>query len=317
MTEGSTAGWKPDVVLYHGNCQDGFTAAWCVYRSLGMDPDYRPVYHGQSPRVEDFMDKDVLFVDFTYKAPMMKAIGAVARSIVVLDHHASAEMDLAEFDSFDVGDPNSFARALDSAQSEKQETEVPIILTGFDMKRSGAMLAWDFFNPGIEAPFLVSIVQDRDLWKFELSGSKAISMWLFSFDYSFGVWDAASAQLDTTQGRLEARHAGEAIERKHMKDIRELLQQTQFVATIGGYQVSCANMPYTMASDAAGLMAQQDPDQFAATFHLDSNGVAKFSLRSVKGSGMDVSKIAARFGGGGHPNASGFEYKTEFYPIKL
>jgi len=39
------------------------------------------------------------------------------------------------------------------------------------------------------------------------------------------------------------------------------------------------------------------------------DGIVKGSLRSEEYKGVDVSKIAAQFGGGGHKLASGFEVK--------
>lgn len=309
--------WVPDVVVYHGDCQDGFTAAWAVYRRYGRDPEFFAAKHGQPPPPAEMIGgKDVLFVDFTYKAPMMIALAALAKSIVILDHHKSAAEDLASFAQFEVGDKSSFVAAFDRELSRSSRLG-EVILAGFDMNRSGAMLTWDFLFPDTDAPLLVSIVQDRDLWRFELSHTKQISMWLFSFDYDFNTWDWAANYLESPPNKTIAINCGEAIERKHLKDIGELLKSTAFKAQFDGHEVWCANMPYTMASDAANILAQRDPSMFGATYYFDGDGTAHFSLRSIKGEGMDVSAIAKKYGGGGHANASGFEYKTEVYPITL
>lgn len=30
------------LVIYHGNCADGFSAAWCFWRKYGTGADYLP-----------------------------------------------------------------------------------------------------------------------------------------------------------------------------------------------------------------------------------------------------------------------------------
>ena len=96
---------------------------------------------------------------------------------------------------------------------------------------------------------------------------------------------------------------GEAIERKHFKDIRELLGVTTREMMIGGFQVPVANLPYTMSSDAGHEMAKGRP--FAACY-WDTPSGRVFSLRS-NNDGVDVSEVAKQYGGGGHRNASGFK----------
>jgi len=71
---------------------------------------------------------------------------------------------------------------------------------------------------------------------------------------------------------------------------------------IGGHDVPVANLPYTLTSDAGHRMAQGEP--FAACYWDTPEGRV-FSLRS-SANGLDVSAIAADYGGGGHDNAAGF-----------
>lgn len=94
-----------------------------------------------------------------------------------------------------------------------------------------------------------------------------------------------------------------AIERKHFKDIHELLAVTTSFMVIGGHRVPAANLPYTMSSDAGHELASKQP--FAACYWHTPDGVA-FSLRSAP-DGLDVSEIAAQYGGGGHRHAAGFK----------
>lgn len=315
----------PDTIIYHGNCQDGFTAAWVCWLKFGYAPQYVPGFHNEPPpEVEFFTGKDVLMVDFTWKYDYMKAIGAVANSITILDHHKSALEDLAKFPDFtvpslprrptDVGSPfESYVNAVDWAKNEGHG-----VVGGFDMKRSGAMLAWNFLFSDQPAPLLVSFVQDRDLWKWELSHTREITGWLYSFDYDFEVWSAASKQIEDTTGRQLAISAGEAIMRKLMKDLNELLPLTAHLGSINGHQVPIANLPYTMASEGANLLAEKYRMMpFAATYWVGGDGMANFSLRSLKPDGGDVQSVAVKFGGGGHANAAGFKILMPTLPINI
>lgn len=172
------------------------------------------------------------------------------------------------------------------------------------MDRSGAQIAWDFFHPGEPRPKLVDYVADRDLWRFDLGNSREVAAWLFSLDYTFAEWSRAAEAMEDNNSFYRAAMAGGAIERKHHKDIAELLKVTRREMVIAGHRVPVANLPYTMASDAAGQMAQGAP--FAACYY-DRPDARVFSLRSRGDGGIDVSEIAAAYGGGGHRNAAGFQ----------
>lgn len=41
--------WKPDLCIYHGNCDDGFGAAWAIWRRWGYEVAYVPGVYGKDP----------------------------------------------------------------------------------------------------------------------------------------------------------------------------------------------------------------------------------------------------------------------------
>lgn len=120
---------------------------------------------------------------------------------------------------------------------------------------------------------------------------------MFSYPYDFDIWDKL---MEEPLGALAVQ--GAAIERKHHKDVAELVGASRRVMVIGGHRVPVANLPYTLTSDAGHLMAQGQP--FAACY-IDTAKGRTFSLRSTD-AGLDVSEIAKTYGGGGHRNAAGF-----------
>lgn len=259
--------------IYHGNCADGYGAAWVVRRAFGEDNvEFFPGVYQQSP--PDVKDRDVILVDFSYKLPVMQQIVYAAKTVTVLDHHKTAEEDLRS-----LGD----------------NPKVDIV---FDMNRSGCRIAWDYFFYGQEPPPLLLHIEDRDLWRFKLPMTREIQATVFSYPYEFDVWDGLM-QTDPAKLAIE----GKAIERKHFKDIDELLGVVTRPMNIGGHRVLIANLPYTLVSDAANKLATDMP--FGGCYWDGPDGRI-FGLRSTDG-GIDVSEVAKQYGGGGHRNAAGFK----------
>lgn len=283
------------LVLYHHNCADGFTAAWAIRQVIGDGAEYVGATHGNPP--PDVTGRDVLLVDFSYKADVLRDIAAAARSVTILDHHKSAMEEVRTLD-------NVIWLPLDARYDDGWFVAAPsgAIRVLFDMERSGARIAWDVFHPGRAVPWLVRYVEDRDLWRFALPDTRDVQSCVFSFEYDFDIWSRLADACETDAGRGDIIMEGRAITRKHDKDIAELLTVTARSMVIGGATVPVANLPYTMSSDAANILAEKAP--FAACYY-DKPGGRIFSLRS-RPDGDDVSQIAARYGGGGHRNASGF-----------
>lgn len=264
--------------IYHGNCADGFGAAWVVRRAFD-DAGFNIEFHAgryQDPP-PDVTDREVLIVDFSYKRPVLLEMAEKAESITIIDHHKTAEEDLVDL-------PDN-------------------VQTTFDMDHSGAMLAWMHFFPDERAPELLRHIEDRDLWRFWLEGTREIQAAVFSYPYDFDVWDKL---MDTPPEQLV--EEGAAIQRKHIKDIREFIEAAGMRHTFRGYaDIPVLNAPYFWSSDAGHIMAEGEP---FAVCYWDTPEGRVFSLRSTD-EGVDVSEIAKEMGGGGHRNAAGFRVGWE------
>lgn len=285
--------------IYHGNCADGFGAAWVVRRAV-PDVEFHAGVYGNEP--PDVRGKHVVMVDFSYKRPVLDEMAKVAASILILDHHKTAAEDLA---GLTAPFGPTWKRHMDNVYQDSCEGVNPSVYAQFDMARSGAGIAWDFFFPNEKRPRLINHIEDRDLWKFALHGTREIQANVFSYPYDFDIWDKL---FDGDPAVMIAE--GAAIERKHHKDIAELVGVSRRMLKIGGHVVPAANLPYTLTSDAGNLMAEGHP--FAACY-MDTPKGRVFSLRSREG-GADVSEIAKQYGGGGHKNAAGFTIPFERLP---
>jgi oligoribonuclease NrnB/cAMP/cGMP phosphodiesterase (DHH superfamily) len=269
----SSSGEVNKLCIYHGNCLDGFGAAWAVHHALDGSVAFYKGIHQQPP--PDVTGLDVYLVDFSYKKNVLQNMLKTAASITILDHHISAEKDLSE-----------------------------LLKTGeikglFDMNASGAMLTWEWFKPDRPAPELIAYIQDRDLWQFKLDGTREITAALASYPYDFDVWDKLMASTD---GIDVLKSEGVAIERRLQKDVKELIASGVRRMVIGGYDVPVLNASSAYVSDAGHIMSAGEA--FAACYWDHPDG-RSFSLRSSE-HGIDVAKVAKGYGGGGHEKAAGF-----------
>lgn len=285
--------------IYHGNCADGFGSAWVMRKYFRGEIDFHSGVYGDAP--PDVKGRDVYIVDFSYPRKTIVQMAADAESLLVIDHHKTAAADLDGLHSF-----NTVAEFI-AYRGAPGISSLGVI---FDITRSGAGLTWDVCFPNLPRPALINHIEDRDLWKFAIPGTREIQATIFSHPYDFEIWDRLFG-LDDLQQLV---HEGAAIERKHHKDVAELVAVTKRYMKIGGYVVPAANLPYTLTSDAGHLMAADAP--FAACYWDTPDGRV-FSLRSRE-DGVDVSEIAKEYGGGGHKHASGFRVSfdrlAEFVP---
>src|SRR5690554_5936485 len=150
---------KP-LCIYHGNCADGFGAAWVVRKFFGPDgvEFYAGTYQNKPPLIEP--GRRVIFVDFSYKreelVPWMLQNGV---DVLMIDHHKSAVEDFAGaqyvIDMSRWQGTLGWNRYCDSLVQDLFENVGSLVYTVFDMDRSGAGLAWDFFFPNQPRPALI------------------------------------------------------------------------------------------------------------------------------------------------------------------
>lgn len=269
---------KP-LVYFHANCTDGFTAAWVARRAL-MDADFEAVQYGDSPDRDAYIDREVFVLDFSFPAEVIGDMIAYCKKLVVLDHHKTAQEALKPF-------------TLSNAAHVR-----------FDMNRSGAQMAWDYFFPAHETPWLVSYVQDRDLWQWKLDKSREVSAGISKWKMTFENWDRLYRMYVA-----EVRDEGEVI-LEYQKRVVESQIKNAVPMMIGNVMVPTMNATLLISEIGEELCKGQ---AFSATYFIDGQGHQVWSLRSENRpdayQAMDVSIVAKSYGGGGHKNAAGFRMK--------
>ena len=275
-----------DIVIYHGNCPDGFTRAWVFWEQRGQDAEYLPYRYGQDP--PDVTGKTVAIVDFSFPRDVLVKMASQAKYLVVLDHHKSAERELDDL-------------KLDNCD---------II---FDMDRSGAQIAWDYLN--IEPrPWFVDYVADRDLWRHELPMTREISEALF-FDGYYGDFEKLHNlfmdRWSIGERRSELAERGKVLLEYKNKESQIYANSAKpTILTVGDreYRVNLTACPRMYRSDVGNIICSTHVCDFAGVYWYDFYTQEWWvSFRAASDSPLDLSNITKMLpNGGGHPKAAGF-----------
>lgn len=277
---------KKPIVIYHEYCMDGFTALWCAHTFFDGNIEAFGAINGHDDYPQDIDGRDIYILDFSYPREILLDINKRANSLVVLDHHETARKHL---------------EGLDFCQ--------------FDMSRSGAGMAWDFFFPERPRPWIVDYVEDQDIWKWENPDSKDICAYLNSLEKNLDLW--TSLYWNSEEKLEEARLFGKIINQTVDKYCEETINMAQ-LGEIDGYRVPIVNCPFFAASTLLNKLSNRRLEDgswplFAIGWHVNKYGQVKYSLRSSEnpdtGEAFNVAELAEKFGGGGHHKASAFRVK--------
>jgi len=280
---------KP-LVIYHGRgCSDGFAAALAAFLYFGLRAEYLGLDHGDVKTIADLPDpsgRAIYILDFSFADSILRAIEQTAAKLVLLDHHQSAAEKLSGF----------VCRCG---------------IVHFDLNKSGARLAWEFFHPAKAVPDLVRFVEDRDIWKWQFQESAAFLAALDMEPQSFERWEEIALFDGAAQQNFISR--GKAMDEKFAKlasDIAEGAQPVVFNG-ISGLMVNAPGVFHSLVGD---LLSQRS-GTFALMWTAGKGGVVKVGLRSQRG--FDCIALAESMGGGGHAQACGFRMAPELLPNLL
>jgi oligoribonuclease NrnB/cAMP/cGMP phosphodiesterase (DHH superfamily) len=271
-----------NMVIYHKNCSDGFGAAYSAWKLLGNKAEYIACTHGDTP--PDVTGKKVAILDFSFDNQTTKSMIEKAESLIVIDHHKSAMVELHDISN-----------------------------TVFDMNKSGAMMAWEFFHPSKEAPKFIEYIQDRDLWKWEMPYSKE-----FSAAFDMVPWEfSAFEEFEDDSVIDDAIKRGSyilAYSKTVVKKICDKATRKSMTVNDKTYDTFVVNSSHWMSEIGATLAKDCD---VAMIYYFDHDRKEyKVSLRAFH-EHIDVSEISKFFGGGGHKKAGGFVLPPDVHPDSL
>jgi oligoribonuclease NrnB/cAMP/cGMP phosphodiesterase (DHH superfamily) len=195
------------------------------------------------------------------------------KKVVALDHHISAEKTtkMAHFHVY----------ALD---------------------HSGAVIAWHYFHPKRKVPSLLDHIEDIDIWKFALPNTREVMSFMELAEYDFKIWDKIARDLENLKKKKEYIAKG-ALLLFHAKKIIDRLVLKAAPVKFAGYKTLAVNSPILQSEIGHALTKKAPP---IGIVWSEKEGGIRVSLRS--NGKVDVSKIAAKYGGGGHKAAAGFSF---------
>jgi len=275
---GERLGVRPTVVFHHGQCPDGAAAAWILDQALrdhGEVPICVPIHPGtDGPELDLAEGADVWMVDVCLPGPALDRMHERARSLRVLDHHAT---------------------------SEKWAEGRPFVHV--DTERCGALLAWRHFYGNAEPPPLVAHINDIDLHLYEIEYSRQLEMILRRSAHP-SLMRALNARFNHDGDQVLA--DGEELLEGHDRRVERCVAQARR-CVIGPWAIVAAELgagDVFTGNDVANALAKAH-DAIGVAWRSREDGSFTYSLRSVPGEGPGVAELAEGFGGGGHLHAAG------------
>src|SRR3989344_4110825 len=237
---------KKVVVVYHGDCPDGFSGAWAAWKKFGRRAEYIPAADRKNPP-SGLKNKTVYCIDFTYPLEATRKLIRENRRVVILDHHASmgASIRLA---------PEHV----------------------FDNDHSGAVIAWRYFHPGKPLPPLLRYVEDYDLWRFKLPASAELHTLIDLTALEFRAWNKLAAGFADPSKRRKLADNGRvllAYQEALVKDIDAGAELVEF----GGKKVLAVNSP--IFADQLGHLLSARRPPFAVIWRIEHRKL-RVSLRA-------------------------------------
>ena len=267
--------------IYHSADHDGKGSAAIVKYAHGDCELLGYNYDQEIPYEEIDKHQDVVICDISFPMEYMFKLHA-EKNLIWIDHHASA---IALYE-------------------EQLKKEGGLGIKGLRMVGKAAIeLTWEYFFPAQPVPEGVKLLALNDL--FDLR-DKRVRPFEFAFQ-SLGVnrpyervWrDLFEGQIDVPQMVEQGKAILAFI--KH-RDYR-LSRNMAFEGTYNGLRFIAANMAQA-GSDFFESLDNIANYDFMVSFSLNKRCKWNLSFRTSKDN-VDVSAIAANFGGGGHKKASG------------
>jgi hypothetical protein len=275
-------------VITHGRCLDGFMSAtivrkWLIENKVNIDNVvFLEVRHGinYNGLCEKIKNKNVLICDYSFPISLFNdMIKATNGNILILDHHKTAEQQLATV-------------------NKKYLV--------FDMTHSGAFITWTFMYGFNNIPNCVLYIEDNDIWTKQLPLTREFTSYIETLPYEYKEYNNLfdeSYLINTvfTQG------LGMVL--KDTQYIIQLSKQaiTYFVEISGRYYfIACVSSSILRSDIGSHLLSYYKNINFTMIYSNNiSRNYTTVSYRSNNDK-TDVSLIAKINNGGGHRNASGF-----------
>lgn len=285
---------------------DGFCGGAICYHFLKEKTDDITLiphnYGNDLTPINDIEDGSVVFiVDYSLPVDVMKDLNG-RTELVWLDHHASSLKD-----------------------AERAEFDPPGIRR---IGSSGCELAWEYFNPNGELPYIVKMLGRYDVWDLSYEPTTFwINTYLYGRDLAPGPDNAARWSQIFSAGYSGGENVvDETLTTEKIHEYGKLLYEFQLEQWKIESKSKCFEMIFKSKNEHSVLVCNggkgstffhaMEPEKYdiLMVFNVSKDLSINYSVYSLHDH-IDVSLLAKLHGGGGHKGASGF--KSDKFPWEL
>lgn len=271
----------------HHNDADGRASAAIVRRAFGPQTSMQEMNYGDLVPWETIAEMDrVVMVDFSLPASEMQRL-ALDRDFIWIDHHISAMEELA-------GISASWPGLRDTGEA-------------------ACVLTWRYFFPGKPLPRALVLIGDRDIWRWAEEDTGSFDEGLYQKDTNpenDELWTPLLEDNLQVVSQLVAQ--GSVLHEARLRAIHREVNYYGFPVTFEGYPTLVINR---RGNGDLGEMIRQAGYQIAYCYVDNFQNGKLMTFVTLYSSVVDVSEIARKFGGGGHPGASGFSFERGASPF--
>jgi Exopolyphosphatase-related proteins len=269
---------------------DGMAAAWVCYKKFGDNAEYiavldrynLPEYILNHPNLKDC---EIYIIDFAYSKETHLDLEHKCKKLVVLDHHVSSK-----------------------------EAVISVKNYVYEEFKSGALIAWEYFNQNKETPKAIQYISDNDTWTHTLQNYKEITAFIYKADedLNFDYIEKIVNYLEDENNFKKAIEIGSILNKIKGQLIKKYIERAELI-NFENNLVYAVNAPSELKSELGHELAKKT-NSFAIIYNYQDS-MWKVSFRSVPE--VDVSVIAKKYGGGGHKNAAAFVLKSPNPMLKI
>ena len=270
------------LILYRANCLDGVGAALAAWLHFKNSPE-KMIYITQQvgEKIRRFKPgADLYLLNLAYSPEQIAQAAKTARSITLIDHHKMAEDQHKHY-------------WLNNPLPEN----VNLIM---NQAHSSCALAWAFFHPDKPMPFLLEVIEDRDLRLFKNERTKAITLGLY---HKMPISIEALNELTSPSAIKAIEKDGQLLLNQSDKIVSRLKSKKHHIF-LGEKEGLAVNAPAQFSSELGDELANESKT-FGATYqYLGEKPEWLFNIRSV--GDYDVGELARSYGGRGSKNSAVF-----------
>ncbi len=281
----------PTLCLHH-NDADGRASAAIVRRFYGPETACHEMNYGEPVPWETVAEAErVVVADFSLPPETMRRL-AEGREFIWIDHHKTA---------------------LEALAAEADARGWPGLR---DTGEAACVLTWRFFYPRQPVPRAVVLIGDRDIWRWAEKDTGAFNAGLYAEEDTSPCNDALWQPLlnDDPAALRRLLTRGEILHASRLRQVRRTVDHKGFAVTFEGHRTLAVN---ARGTGEMGEYIRQLGYTLGYCYSDAWHNGRLYTFVTLYSDQVDVSEIARKFGGGGHPGAAGFGFprgETPFPP---